>query len=156
MKVVNLLQVHSFTEGGCGETWKGWRQVKKLRNQVKHLNCVPTISTLIFSESSWSEEEVQAKVGKLELNSYELHNTVTGGFRFELSRLIFTWNSTSMSSITPPLGDSRSPVKILLQDFCFYFCFFSRASFPLSLLLNHSCLPNCIHMFTRWQNKFGS
>jgi len=53
---------------------------------------------------SWGEDEVQSIVGKLELNSYELHSTVTGGF---------------------------------------------RASFPLSLLLNHSCLPNCIHLFTR-------
>ena len=72
-----------------------------------------------FSESSWSEDEVQAKVGKLELNSYELHNTVTGGFRFELSRLIFTtvlWSSTTKRSITSPLVDSGSPVQILLQD----------------------------------------
>ena len=114
MEVVNLDQVHSFTEGGSGETWRGWRQVKKLRNQVKHPNYVSTFSTLIFSESSWSEDEVQAKVGKLELNSYELHNTVTGGFRFELSRLIFTtvlWNSTPLSSITPLLVDSGFPVQ---------------------------------------------
>merc|ERR1712130_698463 len=53
---------------------------------------------------SWGEDEVQSMVGRLELNSYELQSTVTGGF---------------------------------------------RASFPLSFLLNHSCLPNCLHLFTR-------
>ena len=48
---------------------------------------VSTISTLSFHESSWGEDEVQSMVGKLELNSYELHSTVTGGFRYKIIRV---------------------------------------------------------------------
>ena len=43
---------------------------------------------IFLSESSWGDEDIQGKVGRLELNSYELHSTITGGFRlFHISSI---------------------------------------------------------------------
>ena len=108
---------------------------------------------VFFLESSWSDEDIQGKVGRLELNSYELHSTITGGFRWSRNKVNSCFNHGQIlwSTLTNQLSDllhSFSKCLFCLHWFLKENCF-SRASFPLSFLLNHSCLPNCIHLFTR-------